>query len=437
MIDAPATLPVPPSAWTARRIFSATLLALAVAGVVIGLYYYRQVFAAVLVAWMLAIVLRPAVDALARVGLPRTPAVLASFVVLLAVVATAAWFLVPRAVASVEVLAAQIPVWLERLRLDLLEADGRLARHAGRALNGLMLSRPAAAAPQLGMSGGEILAQVSTTALYGIAMVVMAAYLSIDRTAFRRAVSLLLPEARRERAALFLDDVELRLGAYVRGQLVVCLAVGALTGGAYAALGLPHPLMLGALAGVLELVPVLGPALAAIPAILVALKFDGGSMVAMVVVVAGLVQLLESYVISPMVLCGRVGLSPIGLILAVLGFAVLLGPAGAIVAIPSAVVLQLWVERYILCREVVAAAQPEPVGRDRRSALSLSARDISGRLRRWAQEGGPSIAEYHEEVVEELEGIAGALSKRIHEDRPDRTGVSTLPVAVASERGLP
>ena len=60
---------------------------------------------------------------------------------------------------------------------------------------------------------------------------------------------------------------------------MVCLAVGVLTGVAYALLGMPHPFLLGALAGAMEIVPVLGPALAAVPAVLVAVKLDGSGMV--------------------------------------------------------------------------------------------------------------------------------------------------------------
>jgi predicted PurR-regulated permease PerM len=121
----------------------------------------------------------------------------------------------------------------------------------------------------------------------------MAAYLSIDRSAFRRAVALVLPEPRRAGVSEFLDDVESRLGAYVRGQLVVCLAVGVLTGVAYALMGMPHPFLLGALGRVLEIVPVLGPALAAVPAVLVAMKLEGGGMVLSVLGVAATVQILS------------------------------------------------------------------------------------------------------------------------------------------------
>jgi predicted PurR-regulated permease PerM len=410
----------PAAVWDFRRVFLATLTALAVAAVFVGAYAFRQVLSAVLMAWMLAIVLRPAVDALAGRRLPRALAVLLVMTALLAVAAAAVWLLAPRAVRSIEASAAQVPLWLDRARDWLVSSDSRLARYAGRALTGWSAHR--SAAPRLGsmgMSGTDVLNRLASGALYLIATGVMAAYLSVDRTAFRRAVALVLPESRRERVSEFLDDVESRLGAYVRGQLVVCLAVGVLTGVAYALLGMPHPLLLGGLAGALEIVPVLGPVLAAVPAVLVAMKLDGGGMVLGVLGVAATVQILESYVISPLVLCRRCGMSPLGLILAVLGFSVLLGPAGAIVAIPAAVVLQLCFERFVLDRD--AAINPQVAGgRDRWSALQVEARGLSHRLRRWHQADHPVKTEGNEALVDELEAIATGLARRIGEQRERR-----------------
>jgi predicted PurR-regulated permease PerM len=352
--------------------------------------------------------------------MPRALAVLLVMSVLLAVAAAGACFLAPRAVRSIEAAAAQVPMWLDRARDWLAGSDSRLARHAARALAGWSAHR--GSAPRLdsmGMSGSDVLNRLASVALYLIAVGVMAAYLSVDRTAFRRAVALVLPESRRARVSEFLDDVEARLGAYVRGQLVVCLAVGVLTGVAYALLGMPHPFLLGGLAGALEIVPVLGPALAALPAVLLAVKLDGGSMVLGVLGVAVTVQILESYVISPLVLCKRCGMSPLGLILAVLGFSVLLGPAGAIVAIPAAVVLQLCFERFVLDRDT--AVDPALAGgRDRWSALQVEARGLSQRLRRWHQDDHPVNTEGNEGLVDELEAIATGLARRIGEQRERR-----------------
>jgi predicted PurR-regulated permease PerM len=410
----------PAEVWDFRRVFLATLTALAVAAVFVGAYAFRQVLSTVLMAWMLAIVLRPAVDALASGRVPRAVAVVLVMTALLAVVAAAVWLLAPRAVRSIESAASQVPLWLDRARDWLASSDSRLARYAARALAGWTAHR--SAAPRLGsmgMSGTDVLNRLASVALYLIAIGVMAAYLSIDRSAFRRAVALVLPEPRRAGVSEFLDDVESRLGAYVRGQLVVCLAVGVLTGVAYALMGMPHPFLLGGLAGVLEIVPVLGPALAAVPAVLVAVKLEGGGMVLGVLGVAATVQILESYLISPLVLCRRCGMSPLALILAVLGFSVLLGPAGAIVAIPAAVVLQLCFERFVLERD--AAVDPQVAsGRDRWSALQVEARSLSNRLRRWHQDDHPVNTEGNEVLVDELEAIATGLARRIGEQRERR-----------------
>ena len=85
------------------------------------------------------------------------------------------------------------------------------------------------------------------------------------------AFSLLLPLEKRESTREVIKDIETRVGGFVRGQGLLALAIGVMTLVAYIFIGLPSVLSLAFLAGVFELVPVIGPTLGAIPALLVAL----------------------------------------------------------------------------------------------------------------------------------------------------------------------
>ena len=105
-------------------------------------------------------------------------------------------------------------------------------------------------------------------------------------------------------------EIETRLGTYVRGELLLMTSIGVLAGLGYWAIGLPFPLALGALAGLLEFVPMVGPTLGAIPAVLVALAISPQAAL-LVVIYSVVIQVSENNILVPRLMGHSVGVSPV------------------------------------------------------------------------------------------------------------------------------
>jgi hypothetical protein len=157
----------------------------------------------------------------------------------------------------------------------------------------------------------------------------------------------LAPAARRPVLLAVWREIESRLGTYVRGELLLMTSVGVISSLGYFAIGLPYPLALGALAGLLEFVPMVGPSLGAIPAIFVALSISPQAAL-LVVVFTVVVQMAENNLLVPRLMGHSVGVSPITVMLAFIAFSSLLGISGAFLAIPFAAILQVLMEHLIV-----------------------------------------------------------------------------------------
>lgn len=145
---------------------------------------------------------------------------------------------------------------------------------------------------------------------------------------------------REERVKKSLDQIENKLGAWLRGQLFLSLIIGILSYIGLTILNIPFALPLSILAGVLEVVPIIGPIISSLPAIILGLTISpvlAFGVAAMFLVI----QQMESHIIVPQVMKRAVGLNPLVVILAIAAGSRLLGFPGALLAVPIAVVLQI------------------------------------------------------------------------------------------------
>jgi predicted PurR-regulated permease PerM len=204
-------------------------------------------------------------------------------------------------------------------------------------------------------------------ALFGLLIVlILAAYLVIDAERIRRGVVVLLPVHRRERAAALTESVLSVMGAYVRGQAVVSLAVGVLIVVGLALLGVPYALLIGGVAAALNVIPFLGSPAAAVLGVLSALNISA-SLALWVALLFWGVNLLEGKLLVPYFVGRATGLHPVVVLFVILIGARLAGILGLLVAVP--LMGGLW--------EVVRALYVEPM-RDS-AARSAASPDASGR----------------------------------------------------------
>ena len=166
-----------------------------------------------------------------------------------------------------------------------------------------------------------------------ISIFVLSFYMLIEREKIGKALPNLLPEEYRQKGILTIHLVEQKLGAWLRGQIVLSLVVGTISWIILTILGIPFALPLAILAGVLEIIPTLGPIIAAIPAVIVALAISPIMGLSVILVYVG-IQLAENNILVPKIMQKAVGLNPVVIIIAILIGARLFGVLGALLSIP-------------------------------------------------------------------------------------------------------
>jgi predicted PurR-regulated permease PerM len=205
--------------------------------------------------------------------------------------------------------------------------------------------------------------------------------------------------------------METKVSAYIGGQSILMLVVGSMALLAYGLIGLPYILVLAFVAGVMEAVPLIGPLMGAIPALLVALSI-GPDKAIWVIVATLVIQQLENSILVPRIMSRAVGVNPFVTLLALLAFSSLLGIAGALMAIPLAAIIQLLLDRFVFHPDV---AEPEvSAGRDYASRLRYEAQDLTKDLRKQArltQTGSDQQVRETDQVMDEFEAITTDLDR--------------------------
>jgi predicted PurR-regulated permease PerM len=158
-----------------------------------------------------------------------------------------------------------------------------------------------------------------------------------------------VPGKHRARTVRLLRDIDDALGKYVRGQLIVCLLIGALAYLGYWLIGMPFPLLLAAIVAIFNVIPYLGPLLAAAPALFIAATLSW-QMALMVIVINLLCQVLEGNVIGPHVIGKSLHLHPLVIMFALIVGGELAGILGLILVVPLLAVVRV-VYRHWRTRE--------------------------------------------------------------------------------------
>jgi predicted PurR-regulated permease PerM len=181
---------------------------------------------------------------------------------------------------------------------------------------------------------------------YAVLVPVALFYMLYDWTRLVNSIVELVPPAWRERFDSFMYDCDEVLGEYLRGQLLVMLALAVFYAAGLALFGLDLALPIGVFTGLAVFVPYLGFGVGLLLALLAGLlQFASAQAVVMVAVVFGLGQLIESFVLTPRLVGERIGLHPLAVILALMAFGQVLGFVGVLMALPASAVLLVALRR--------------------------------------------------------------------------------------------
>jgi predicted PurR-regulated permease PerM len=177
---------------------------------------------------------------------------------------------------------------------------------------------------------------------------ILAYYLLADFDRLREWVWKQIPPGRRPQAQQTMQDLEATVSSYFRGQVLVSLFVGALLTVGFLLIGMPYALLLGFLGGILNLIPVLGfwiSVVLFIPAAV--LSGEAGTMLVRLAIVLAVESVIESQVLTPRIIGRAVGLNPAVILVSVLAFGSLLGPAGVLLAVPAAAMARTLLARRV------------------------------------------------------------------------------------------
>jgi predicted PurR-regulated permease PerM len=327
----------------AKRAFVASAVVVAVIFGALALWKLRVIIALLFLALVIAAALRPGVDRLAERGIPRAAGVLIHYLGLLLVIGVLLWQIVPHAVSQVQAAIGNVPtthVEIAReakhtsgIKHDLLVALDKRLRNLP---SGTGLIHPA-------ISVGK----KALEALVGIFFTfAVAAYWIFER---ERAMDLVLAGVKRQHRKRVRDTwilIDQKLGAFVRGQLLMISFVATVLSLAFWAIGLPYWLLLGVFAGLVEMVPVVGPLAAGVLAVGVGATQSWEQAILAAIAVYGL-RLAQDYVINPRVLGHAVGLSPLIVLVTVSVVGILFGGAYVILSVPLAAVCATLIDVFV------------------------------------------------------------------------------------------
>lgn len=270
--------------------------------------------------------------------MPGGVAAAVSLAMLLVAVVLALMLLVPPVGGQIQTLMASLPGLVENLK-------GYLSRFTGW-MEGRGIDLTAIRDGLFGRiteGAGGLVARamgMATTLIGNLSKVLlsplMAFYLLRDRRRIASWLTLLLPVRHRARGVRAAREMKRESAAFFRGQLVLSLAVGGMTTVGLALTGTPGWLLLGVLMGVLELVPYIGPVIAGVPAVLLALQ-GGWVRAVWTVVVLVVIQEIEGAVLSPRLVGGATDLHPMMVLLLVSAGGMIGGALGMVAVIPVVV----------------------------------------------------------------------------------------------------
>ncbi len=183
-----------------------------------------------------------------------------------------------------------------------------------------------------------------------VTVILISFYWMTERTLIRRALLGFVPTYSRARANEVWDHIETKLGAWFRAQLTLCAIIGITSAGGFGILGLQYWPLLALFAGVTEIIPILGPWVGGIPAVLIALT-ESPVKALIVAIFIVILQQLESNILVPRIQGDAIGLSPLTVILAILTGTTLAGPIGGILAVPISAMIQVLIQDLVIARE--------------------------------------------------------------------------------------
>jgi len=309
----------------------------------------KLVLVLTLLALLLATVIDRPLQHLERRHIPRGVGILIIYAALIGGLVLSGVLIAPMIADQANTFRAEAPDQLRELHRQWMVSGNPLLNGPGQqALYQAIqvVERPPAPSQDAAVN---VLTGVGGAIVGALALLAITFYYLLEKALLRRLVLLEVPPESRMRVNRVWDDVEAKVGGWLRGQLTLCLIIGITATIGYGILQVRFWPLLGLLAGITEIIPIVGPWLGGVPAVIIALTMSW-QKAAMVAAFLLLLQFMENMVLVPRVMRGAVGLTPLTVFVAILAGTEFMGPAGAVLAIPIAALVQVLVTDYLDAR---------------------------------------------------------------------------------------
>lgn len=284
----------------------------------------REIIVALFIAYILAVSIAPFVSFMQKYKIPKTIAAIICYLIFFALIVLLIIPLVPFLVSQVQTFFSNLPKILDK-SINLFGYSFNLSQ-VKTLIN-----------PQVNNNLGQSVFALTSTVFGGIfaiiTIIVVSFYLVLDHQKIKNNIASSFSKASQRRVISILTKIDEKLGAWLRGQILLSLSIGLLTWIALILLRIEYALPLALLAGILEIIPTIGPIISAIPAVLIALTISP-NMALIVILVYIFIHQVENNVLVPRIMHEAIGLNPILVIITVVVGTKLMGVIGALLSIP-------------------------------------------------------------------------------------------------------
>lgn len=298
------------------------------------LFLIKDIILELFVALLLMTIFEPMVASLTKIRIPRGLAVLVTYILVIGILGGAIALIAPVVVEQSTSFVSALPGYLSNI--------GVTRDFSDQILSGYLAT--------VGNLPGQIVDftfSIFSNFFSVVTVLVFAFYMLLSRNKLDDQLASFFGEEKQKDIARVINELETRLGGWARGELILMFTIGAGTYIGLLILGIPFAIPLAILAGLFEIIPLLGPIFSSVPAVIIGFGISpitGLGVIAM----AFLVHQLENYVLVPKIMEKSVGVSPIVTLIALAVGARLAGIVGAIISVPMVITLQVLAKRYLV-----------------------------------------------------------------------------------------
>lgn len=286
---------------------------------------------------------------------PRPAAILAVYVIILGSLALLLVAIVPMIADQASEFSEDVPNLLRELEADWSTSSNPILSGPGdqllqRAIGAIEGEETTEFSPDAIDRAIPVVTSITGGLVSTLTLLVMTFYYLLEKRLLRRLIIESLSARFQPRVDRLWTEVETKVGGWMRGQLALCLIIGTIATVSYGIVGLNFWPLLGLWAGLTEIIPIIGPWIGGVPAVLIALTMSWEIAVITTAIIVGM-QSLENWVLVPRVMRGAVGLTPLTVFVAILAGTQLMGVIGAVLAIPIAATIQVILTDFLNRRQ--------------------------------------------------------------------------------------